>query len=257
MFMDDTTPPLAAFTPAERRVIARLRTPLLVQRHLNRLPYNTETKGETFRSFRQVVRHGRAHCAEAALFAACVLEQHGYPPLLLTFESVDFLDHVLFVYRERGRWGTVARSRDPGLHGRKPVFRSLHALAMSYFDPYVDPTGAITGYALVDLRALGTYDWRFTPRRHAGGGALPGRHQAHAGQGSTRSASSACANATSPTARNTARSRCSIAAATSGRKSRRSFCSDIGPFRTADLVARHEISQGRNVRQGLGAMSLS
>jgi hypothetical protein len=162
--MDDTRPPLAAFTPAERRLIARLRTPMQVQRYLNRLPYNTETGGETFRSFRQVVRHGRAHCAEAALFAACVLEQHGYPPLLLTFESVDFLDHVLFAYRERGRWGTVARSRDPGLHGRKPVFRSLRALAMSYFDAYVDPTGAMTGYALVDLRALGRYDWRFTPR---------------------------------------------------------------------------------------------
>jgi hypothetical protein len=163
--MDDTAPPRAAFTSAERRLIARLRTPAQVQRYLNRLPYNTETAGETFRSFREVVRHGRAHCAEAALFAACVLEQHGYPPLLLTLESVDLLDHVLFACREGGRWGTVARSRDPGLHGRKPVFRSLHALAMSYFDAYVDPTGAITGYALVDLRALDAYDWRFTPRR--------------------------------------------------------------------------------------------
>ncbi len=162
--MDDTAPPLSAFTPAERRIIARLRTPKLVQQYLNRLPYNTEAKGETFRSFREVVRHHTAHCAEAALFAACVLERHGYPPLLLTFESTDFLDHVLFVYRERGRWGTVARSRDPGLHGRKPVFRTLRALAMSYFDPYIDPTGCITGYALVDLRALGRYDWRFSPR---------------------------------------------------------------------------------------------
>jgi hypothetical protein len=166
--MDDTAPPLAAFTPAERRLIARLRTPVEVQRYLNRLPYNTEEKGETFRSFREVVRHGRAHCAEAALFAACVLEQHGYPPLLLTLESVDLLDHVLFAYRKDGHWGTVARSRDPGLHGRKPVFRSLRALAMSYFDEYVDPTGAITGYALVDLRALGKYDWRLTPRRMLG-----------------------------------------------------------------------------------------
>jgi hypothetical protein len=163
--MEETAPPLAAFTPAERRVIARLRRPTQVQRYLNRLPYNTETNGETLRSFRQVLRHGRAHCAEAALFAACVLEQHGYPPLLLTFESVDFLDHVLFLYRENGRFGTAARSRDPGLHGRKPVFRSLHALAMSYVDPYVDPTGAISGYAVADLRALGPYDWRFSRRR--------------------------------------------------------------------------------------------
>jgi hypothetical protein len=157
-------PARAAFTPAERRLIARLRTPNDVQLYLNRLPYNAEPKGETLRSFRQVLRRGKAHCSEAALFAACVLEQHGYPPLLLTFESVDYLDHVLFVYRSRGRWGTVARSRDPGLHGRKPVFRTPRALAMSYFDPYIDPTGCITGYAIVDLRDFDAYDWRFAKR---------------------------------------------------------------------------------------------
>ena len=74
------------------------------------------------RSFRGVVQHGAAHCLEAALSAAVILEQHGWPPLVLSFESIDGLDHVIFVYRARGRWGSVARSRDPGLHGRKPVF---------------------------------------------------------------------------------------------------------------------------------------
>jgi hypothetical protein len=82
----------------------------------------------------------------------------------VSFESVDGLDHVIFVYRARGRWGAVARSRDPGLHGRKPVFRSIRALVMSYFDPYIDPTGCIEGYALVDLRRLGTYDWRLSAK---------------------------------------------------------------------------------------------
>ena len=53
-----------------------------MQRYLNRLPYNTEPQGDTLRAFRQVVRRGTAHCLEAALFAACALEQHGYPPLL-------------------------------------------------------------------------------------------------------------------------------------------------------------------------------
>src|SRR5437588_8096250 len=101
------------FSPRERRLIARLRTPLQVQRFLNRLPYNEEPHGRaTLRSFRGVVREGSAHCLEAALFAATVLEQHGYPPLVLSFESIDELDHVIFVYRQNGRWGSVARSRD-------------------------------------------------------------------------------------------------------------------------------------------------
>jgi hypothetical protein len=156
---------IRAFTPRERRLIARLRTPAAVQRFLNRLPYNEEPHGRaTLRSFRGVVRHGCAHCLEAALFAAVVLEQHGYPPLVLSFESVDDLDHVIFVYRERGRWGSVARSRDPGLHGRKPAFASPRALALSYFDPYIDYTGRITGYAVVDVAAaMGAYDWRLAP----------------------------------------------------------------------------------------------
>ena len=138
---------------AERRLIARLRTPLAVQRYLNALPYNTEPPPgrATLRSFRGVVRHGTAHCLEAALSAAVILEQHGYPPLVLSFESIDHLDHVIFVYRRNGRWGSVARSRDPGLHGRAPVFATPRALALSYVDPYVDFTGRVTGYAVVDL----------------------------------------------------------------------------------------------------------
>lgn len=152
------------FAAAERTLTRRLRTPGDVQRFLNSLPYNTEPGGDTLRSFRQVVRHRTAHCLEAALFAACVMEQHGYPPLLMGLESIDLLDHVIFIYRHRGRWGSVARSRDPGLHGRKPVFRSPRALAESYCDPYIDYTGMVTGYSVVDLKVMGGYDWRFSPR---------------------------------------------------------------------------------------------
>jgi hypothetical protein len=153
---------MTRFTRAERRLVASLRTPRAVQGFLNRLPYNNEPGGRaTLRSFRGVVAHGCAHCLEAALFAAVVMEQHGYPPLVLSFESIDRLDHVIFVYKQRGRWGSVARSRDPGLHGRKPVFATPRALALSYYDPYIDFTGRVTGYAIVDVaREMGRYDWR-------------------------------------------------------------------------------------------------
>ena len=149
-------------TRTERRLIARLNTPAKVQRFLNALPYNTEPHGRaTQRSFRGVVKHGCAHCLEAALFAAAVLEHHGYPPTVLSFESADHLDHVIFVYQRRGRWGSIARSRDPGLHGRKPVFKTPRALAQSYADPYVDFTGRVTGYAVIDVaKEMGDYEWR-------------------------------------------------------------------------------------------------
>jgi hypothetical protein len=155
----------AGFTPRERRVIARLRSPAAVQAFLNALPYNTEPPPDrpTLRTFRGVIARHTAHCLEAALTAAVILEQHGYPPLIMSLESIDELDHCIFVYQVRGRWGSVARSRDPGLHGRKPVFRSLRHLALSYFEPYIDRDGCIKAYGAVDLRVLGMYDWRRSP----------------------------------------------------------------------------------------------
>lgn len=149
------------FTPAERRLVGRLDDPFKVQAWLNTLPYNWERHGATARTFRGVLRTGTAHCLEAALSAATILEQHGHPPLLVDIESTDLLDHVLFVWQAPdGRWGSVARSRCPGLHGRKPVFPSLRALAKSYAAPFIDTTGRIKGYGLLDLRDLGSKVWR-------------------------------------------------------------------------------------------------
>lgn len=155
-----------AFTAAERRLIRRLRTPEAVQAFLNALPYNTEPPPgrALLRSFRGVVRHRTAHCLEAAITTAVILEQHGYPPTVMSLESIDGLDHVIFVYRTRRGWGSVARSRDPGLHGRQPVYRSLRDLARSYFDPFIDATGCLKAYGAVDLRTLDPYDWRLSER---------------------------------------------------------------------------------------------
>jgi len=147
------------------RVIDRLTTPDAVQAYLNRLAYNTEPPpgGPQLRTFRSVVATGMAHCLEATLTAAVILEQHGYPPTVMSLESEDGLDHVIFVYKTRTGWGSVARSRDPGLHGRKPVFRSLREMALTYFEPYIDTTGRLQAYGMVDLRVLGRYNWRLSP----------------------------------------------------------------------------------------------
>jgi hypothetical protein len=159
-----TKPPLDAFTSTERKLIQRLDNPAKVQRWLTALPYNWERDGGTMRSFREVVKRDEAHCLEAAVAAAVILEQHGYPPLLLDLESWDLLDHVIFVFQKNRLWGSIARSRDIGLHGRKPVFRSLRQMVWSYFDPYIDMTGRIKGYGLTSLYELGNYDWRFNAR---------------------------------------------------------------------------------------------
>jgi len=157
-------PPISRYTDVERALIERMATPEEVQRWLTSLPYNHEPDGETVRAFRGVVEQGTAHCLEAALSAAAILEQHGHAPRLLDLESADGLDHVLYLFERDARWGTVGRSREPGLHGRRPVFENLEALVDSYVDPYIDDEALIVGWATLDLRNLARGDWRWSRR---------------------------------------------------------------------------------------------
>jgi hypothetical protein len=137
----------------------KIKTPSQVQKFLRGLDYNREENGETLRSAHAALKQKTAHCLEAAFIAAAILEQHGFAPLVMSFESQDGLDHVIYVFKQNNKWGSVARSRDEGLHGRPPIFRSLRDLAWSYFDPYVDKEGRITAYQLANLDDVDA-DWR-------------------------------------------------------------------------------------------------
>ncbi len=145
------------------RLAREFRTPKAVQRFLRTFEYNSEKKIETQRSALSALRKEEAHCLEAALIAAAILEHRGIEPRVLSLESQDDLDHVVFAFQENGHWGAISRSRDEGLHGRAPQFKSLKALVNSYFDPYVDASGRITGFALAPLEAA-RVDWRASPR---------------------------------------------------------------------------------------------
>jgi hypothetical protein len=150
-------------TTLAARLAKKLKTPRQVQAYLRRLPYNREKKGETLFSAEAGLRRGSLHCLEAAIAAAAILEHHGYPPLVMSLESVDDLDHVIYVFQRRGKWGSIALSRDDGLHGRPARYRSLRDLAWSYFDPYVDKSGRINGYGMAHLDDSKT-DWRASKR---------------------------------------------------------------------------------------------
>jgi hypothetical protein len=146
-----------------QKLAKKLKTPRQVQAYLRSLPYNREKKGETLSSAQTALRRGTLHCFEAAFAAAAILEHHGYPPLIMSLESKDNLDHVIYIFKQRNRWGSIGLSRDTGLHGRKPCYRSLRDLAWSYYDPYVDKSGKITGYQVVHLDDC-QVDWRESKR---------------------------------------------------------------------------------------------
>lgn len=135
--------------------------PFEVQQLLHNFSYNYETYGETLKSAAESLKTKMIHCLEGAFVAAAILERHDYPPLVVSFESKDGLDHVVFVFQENKRWGAVGVSRDIGLQGRPAIYRDLRSLCWSYFDPYVDESSRITGYQLFHLDECGA-DWRYS-----------------------------------------------------------------------------------------------
>lgn len=133
------------FEPRERRVFARLTTPVRIQRFLDDgLSYNHEPKGSTCYSPRLALRHEAAHCMEGALVAATALRWLGHPPLIIDLEAVRDTDHVVAVYRSGRFWGALAKSAYAGLRSREPVYRTLRELVMSYFEHYYNDAGEKT-----------------------------------------------------------------------------------------------------------------
>ncbi|MCC6691110.1 MAG: hypothetical protein IT235_06210 [Bacteroidia bacterium] len=151
---------------AQKKFVAlarQLKTPKRVQQFIKAMPYNKEEGGETVHSAYEALRYNKAHCLEGTFIAAAILEQLGYPTTVVSIESKDKLGHALFLFRSKGKWGAISHSKDEGLHGRAPVFRSVRDLVWSYYDPYIDNTGKITEYGVANLDDT-RCDWRASIR---------------------------------------------------------------------------------------------
>lgn len=125
------------FNKEEIKTIKKLHTPVKIQEFLNSLEINFEENGETCRSPRMVLRTKKAHCIEAAMFAAAVMRFHGQPPLILDFETTHGdEDHVVALFKKNNHWGAISKTNHAVLRYREPVYRSIRELAMSYFHEY-------------------------------------------------------------------------------------------------------------------------
>ena len=150
------------WTAAERAFLKKLKTPEKIQSRLNDFAYNTD---EICRSPRMVMKTGKAHCMDGALFAAAALRFHGFGCRLLDMVAVRDDDHVIALYRKHNCWGAVAKSNFSGLRFREPVYRTLRELVMSYFDNYFNTAGEKTlrEYSRpLDLRKFDSIDWMTT-----------------------------------------------------------------------------------------------
>ncbi len=124
-------------SPAETALLGKLSTPQKIQDFLDSFPVNFSAIGEPIQSPWRVLQNKKAHCIEAAIFAAASLAYHGRQPLLLDLQASDEdEDHVVALFKEDNLWGAISKTNHPQLRWRDPVYKSVRELAMSYFHEY-------------------------------------------------------------------------------------------------------------------------
>jgi hypothetical protein len=127
--------------PVNLRTLRALNSAARIQRFIDAVPYQY---ANTAWSPLRVLRERKGHCLEGALLAAAALRVNGLPPLVMDLEAVHDDDHVVALYRERGLWGSIAKSNFAGLRFRAPIYRNLRELALSYFEHYYNLRGERT-----------------------------------------------------------------------------------------------------------------
>lgn len=126
-----------SFDANEATFFKKLSTPERIQDYLDVLPFNLEKEAPTFYSPRAVLREGKAHCLEAACFAAAALWFHGEEPLILDLRALHYdYDHVVTLFKRNGYWGALSKTNHGVLRYRDPVYRTVRELALSYFHEY-------------------------------------------------------------------------------------------------------------------------
>ena len=158
----------ADFNDKELKIFKKLSTPRKIQDFLEKIPINFDYRRDTCMSPRKVLRKNKAHCIEAAIFAAAALLFHGQPPLLLDLKSVDHdFDHVVALFKKNGRWGAISKTNHAVLRFREPVYRDVRELAMSFFHEYFDDNGKKNLRSFsppLNLLKLKKCDWLFSEK---------------------------------------------------------------------------------------------
>jgi hypothetical protein len=146
----------AALTPAERKAINGLKSPLALQAFLDTVKYSTENR---YRSPLTVLRERVGHCYDGGVFAAAMLRRLGHAPkVLVLIPNRRDDEHMLALFKVAAHWGAVAKSNFSTLRYREPVFRSVRELVMSYFEGYFNAAGEKTLRAYTAPLNLSRFD---------------------------------------------------------------------------------------------------
>lgn len=133
------------FTEKELKLLKDLNTPRKIQDFLDKLEINFDYRKDTCMSPINVLRKRKCHCIEGAFFAALCLKLNGFKPLVVDLETTkeDF-DHVIAVFKENGKWGSISKTNHAVLRYREPVYNNIRELVMSFFHEYFTDKGIKT-----------------------------------------------------------------------------------------------------------------
>lgn len=149
------------WTTEELTLFRVLKNPAAIQDFLDTIPYSAQSQ---YRSPRSVLHDRKAHCYDGALFAAASLRMIGYPPVIVDMQSVRDDDHVIAIFKYRGRVGAIAKSNFTGLRFREPIYRDIRELVMSYFESFynMNHEKSLRQYTdPLNLSSFDKYRWMF------------------------------------------------------------------------------------------------
>jgi hypothetical protein len=141
--------------------LKKLNHPYKIQEWVASFPYNSS---DETRSALGAWQHKAAHCFEGALLACLALEYNSQPPLVMDLRGHGDDDHVVALFKLKGKWGAISKTNTTVLDFRPAHFKTLRELAMSYWCMYFNWKGH---YAMVDfagpinLRRYRKIDWRY------------------------------------------------------------------------------------------------
>jgi len=121
-------------------LVQKLNTPHKVQDFLDTLPFNFETRRETYYSPRKMLEKRKAHCFEGAIFASLCLTYHSIENYILDLKvkksARDDQDHTLCIFKINKYWGAISKTNHSVLRWRDPIYRDIRELAMTYYHEY-------------------------------------------------------------------------------------------------------------------------
>lgn len=156
------------FTSDEHDLLARLSHPETVQEYLDGLTYDfdaADSQTRDVRSFRRVVKDQQAICFDAAFTAVTALQYHEYDPFFLKFllrSPERYLAHVVAIYSDGTKLGSVGFSRRESLKGKPPSFRTPSQILKDYKKSAFEEGYYTMNWSTVHPSFLPTLDWKFS-----------------------------------------------------------------------------------------------